>query len=86
MVRLRKDLEKELTAFQKEFRKHLATFITGAFSFVAALFWRDAISEMIGTFIPPAEEWFFKLWIALGVTVISVLAIVVISKILRVEK
>ena len=85
-----KTVKKSLIEFKKEFKKHLATFITGAFSFVAALLWRDAIQSFlenykttIQNFLPIKEIWFSKLVIAIAVTIVAVGAIILISKILK---
>jgi hypothetical protein len=89
--RLYKKIEVELTSFQKEFRKHLATFITGAFAFVAALLWNDAIKSILDTYkerieliMPIKEIWFAKLFIAFVISIVA--GIVVISKLLKVEE
>lgn len=91
-LRERFKIEEELTSFQMEFRKHLATFITGAFAFVAALLWRDAIksflnkyAETIQNSLPWKEEWVIQLFTALTVSLLAVVAIVIISKILKVK-
>lgn len=82
-----------LTAFQKEFRKQLATFITGAFAFVAALLWRDAIKSFVEKYqnlikeiMPLKEVWVIQFFTAFAVSIIAVIAIIVISKVLGVEK
>jgi hypothetical protein len=81
----------ELSSFHREFRRHLSTFITGAFAFVAALLWRDAISsflERYKEFIQntlPFEGWILQFFIAFAVSIVAVVAIVIISKILKVE-
>lgn len=91
-LRERIKIEDELTSFQVEFRKHLATFITGAFAFVAALLWRDAIksflnkyTESIQNSIPWKEEWVIQLFTALAVSLLAVVAIVIISRALKVK-
>lgn len=82
-----------LSTFQKEFRKHLTTFITGAFAFVAALLWRDAIQSFLDQYkdaiqsvMPIKEVWFAQLFTAFAVSVIAVIAIIIISKLLKVEE
>lgn len=82
-----------LSVFQKEFRKHLTTFITGAFAFVAALLWRDAIQSFLNQYkdtiqsmMPIKEVWFAQLFTAFAVSAIAVIAIIIISKLLRVEE
>ena len=80
--------------FRREFKKNLATFVTGAFSFVAALVWRDAIKSLIDKlvktdfvkyFIPPGEEWLLQFYTALIVTVVAVLGMIAVSKFLSSE-
>jgi hypothetical protein len=65
----------------------MANFITGAFSFVAALLWRDAIVS----FMKPSKEFELlsalrSLYSAVLISAIAIIAIVVISHVLRVEK
>lgn len=87
------NLKNELTEFEKEFRKHLATFITGAFALVAALLWNDAIKSFLDRYqnrivemIPIKEQWVVQFVTAFSVTVIAVAAIIIVSKILKEEK
>lgn len=87
--RIRSKVKYHLSDFQREFRKHLTTFITGAFAFVAALIWRDAISKSIESLkelIPQVRGWVFDYLIAIFITLIAVIAIIAISKLLKVEK
>ena len=85
-----KVVKKSLIEFKREFKRHLATFITGGFSFGAALLWRDAIQSLlenyktaVQNFLPIKEIWFSKLIIAIAVTIIAVGAIILVSKILK---
>jgi hypothetical protein len=66
--------------FQREFRKQLATLITAAFGFVAALFWNTAIKDAINAFVPPAQSWVGETFVAVLVTFIAVLAIWFVSR------
>ena len=82
-----------LSVFQKELRKHLTTFITGAVAFVAALLWRDAIQSFLSKYekfiqssFPLKEEWMVKTFTAFIVSVVAVAIIVIISKTLGVEE
>jgi hypothetical protein len=82
--------KKPLTEFQREFRKHLSIFITGAFSFVAALLWRDAIQSFlekyqayIRDFFPIKQLWAVQFFTAFLVTIVAVFFIVIISKFLK---
>ena len=79
----------ELSSFKKEFRKHLTTFITGAFAFVAALLWRDAIKSLLDRtmqWMPEGDEVFYQFFTAILVSIVAVVAIVIISRILKVEE
>lgn len=78
--------------FQREFRKQLAVLVTGAFAFVAGLFWRDAIKsyidkyeELIQAAMPIKETWFVQLFTAFIVSVVAIVAIIAVTKLLRVE-
>jgi hypothetical protein len=86
------ELKDGLSSFHREFRKHLSTFITGAFAFVAALLWRDAIKSLLDRYqeylqslMPVKEVWVTQFFTAFAVSIIAVLAIIIISKLLRVE-
>jgi len=89
----RHQIKKQTEKFQREFRKQLALFITGAFSFVAALLWNGAINKMINRYqaalipyFPVKEGYVIDLAVALFVTVIGVIAVITITKILRVNE
>jgi len=79
--------EKALTYLidlRKEFKKNLVTFITGAFSFVAALLWRDVITGAINKLIPlEGNQILYKLYAAIIVTLIAVFFIYSLSKLFR---
>ena len=86
-------IRSEFTSFQKEFRKQMATLITGAFAFVAALLWRDAIKSYfekyrsgIESIMPVKETWFIEFFTALLVSIVAVIAIVIITKLLSPKK
>ena len=92
VTRIKKEFMEELENFQKELKKHFLTFITGSFSFVAALVWRDAIKSIIDKIlkstwmlekIPVKEAWFLQLLTAILVTIIAVLGIYTATKFLR---
>ena len=98
-VKKREELEKEfleqVRAFRKELKKHMLTFITGGFSFVAALVWRDAIKGIVDYLIsttwfienvPIKEGWFVQLLTALFVTIIAVFGIFVATRLLKPEE
>jgi hypothetical protein len=54
--------------------------IISSFSFVMALFWRDAIRETINEFVPEGEGLVYLYIAAILVTIISVAAIFIMSK------
>jgi len=88
----KKVLKNGIVSFQREFKKHLATFITGAFSFVAALLWRDAIQSFLEKYqtaiqesLPIKELWVTQFLTAFAVTIVAVVAIIIISKLLKTE-
>ncbi|MEM7826780.1 MAG: DUF5654 family protein [Candidatus Aenigmatarchaeota archaeon] len=77
------EIEKSLSEFREEFRKNLITLITGAFSFVAALLWKDAIQESLQPLISAGSSAvIFKYLVALVVSAIAVLVIIIMSKVL----
>jgi len=83
-------LKSKLSKFKREFRLQLSTFITGAFAFVAALLWRDAISSFLNKYqkllvgwVPIKEEWFVQFYTAFFVSIVAVVAIVLISKYMK---
>lgn len=86
-------LKNHLYSFRKEFNKHLTTFVTGAFAFVAALLWRDAItytltneSELIANVFPFFGEGGLKYVTAFIITIVAVVAIIIISRLLKTEE
>ncbi len=78
-------LKNSLSDFNKEFRRHMATFITGAFSFVAALLWRDAIIEFIKIFEIHSDIVYVKFITALIVSAVAIFVIIGISKISKIS-
>ena len=58
----------------------IKTSIVTAFTIAAALIWRDVIIEIIELFVPPREEIFYKLLVAVIATVLVVIAIYVVLK------
>jgi len=84
-------IKERLSAFQKEFRNRLATFLTSAFAFVAAFLWRDAIrafidryNEAITGMMPIKEAWVVQSYTALIVSIGAVVVIILLSKFLKV--
>jgi adenosine deaminase len=83
-------VKERLTKYQKEFKKQMSTMITGAFAFVAALFWRDAIKSyvdhyevLIKNLMPIKEAWFVQLVTALVVSIAAIIAIILINDFLK---
>ena len=76
--------QKKAAIFEQEVRKTTATAIAYAFSFVIALFWRDAIQDLITKLLEviglSSSGYIAKLLAAILVTIIGVLAIMKISK------
>ncbi len=58
----------------------IQTAIISAFTFAAALIWKDVIVEFIELLVPPREELFFKLIAAILATVLVVVVIFVFLK------
>jgi hypothetical protein len=92
VLRKKLSIRKNLTSFQKEFRKQLKTFITGAFAFVAALLWRDAIISFLDSYrgtiedaLPLKEAWITETVIAFLVSVMAIVAIIGVSKLLETD-
>lgn len=86
---IRRKIEKGSTYFTKEFNRYFKTFVTGAFSFVAALLWRDAISMSINeegvqgffsSLMPFIGETGLMYITAFVVTIAAVFAIIVINR------
>jgi len=79
-VKIKKDhIYNKLSEFRKEFHRQMVTLFIGAISFVAALFWRDAIQEIFSYLIPKATVW-PKLVSAIIVSLFAVTIIIIISE------
>ncbi len=70
----------EDSAKKLDFEGTLIGLIVSAFGLVAALFWKDAITELIETFVPSGEGLTYKFAAAMIVTVIAVVAIFVLVR------
>ncbi|MBU2053322.1 MAG: DUF5654 family protein [Nanoarchaeota archaeon] len=81
----REKLKKSREEFSKEFRKAINTAIVAAFGFLMALVWRDVITEYVDKIsaVSPVKG---KLISALIVTFVSVIGILVISRLFSVEE
>jgi hypothetical protein len=80
--RKRLELSKKVEVFQQELRRQIYTFISSALGFVAALFWRDALVEMLKEFVPSTEQWLPKLLVAIVISVLAVVGILLINEVL----
>ena len=70
----------EVSKFTKAFRENFATLIISALGLVAALSWNDAIKTTIDTLFPSVGNVIYKYYVAITVTVISVVITYFISK------
>ena len=78
--------------FRKEFNKQMLVFITGAFSFMAALVWNNAMQKIINDYepeitnnMPFKNPYIVDVSFALVVTIVAVLAIIIVSRLLKVD-
>jgi len=82
--KISKDAKSRALEFEKEARKTIATAIAAAFSFIIALFWRDAVEDLINKILShfglTNETYIAKILAAILVTIIGVIAIMRISK------
>ena len=70
----------EDSAKSLDFEGTVVGLIISAFGFVAALFWKDAITGLIDTFVPTGEGVTYKFIAAILVTVLAVVAIFVLVR------
>jgi len=92
-IRARRErLREQAKVFHRDFNKQLLVFLTGAFSFMAALVWNTAIQEIITNYkteifyyLPLKESYYVDILFAFVVTVIAVVAIIIISRILKTD-
>jgi hypothetical protein len=68
---------------ENQFRTTMLTMLGGAFAFVMALFWNDAIKETINAIVPANQTLFYKYLAAAIVTVIGVLAVFALTKVFK---
>ncbi len=87
---LRRTTSAQARKFNREARKTTATAIASAFSFVIALFWRDAVQELRTKILETAglasSGYIAKLIAAVLVTYLGVLAILKVSEWGQIEK
>jgi len=67
----------------REFVEKFAMFITGAFTFVAALAWNSAITDLINKYVKPGNNTFSLFVYAIIVTTIAVIVISLMSRIAK---
>ncbi|MDO8459656.1 MAG: DUF5654 family protein [Nanoarchaeota archaeon] len=76
--------------FRKEFRDQLSIAVTAAFAFLIALAWKDAIFESVNKIISSfnlfSNIYLFRILSAIAVTIISVLGILIVSRITAQKK
>jgi len=58
----------------------ILTLIISSFGFVAALFWRDAVKDLIAEFVPEGQGLVYSFGAAILVTIIVVVVIFIVSK------
>lgn len=83
LKRLKTETRKQLRGLKEESRKQMVTLITSAFSFVAALFWRDAVQALISQNLNVKRgegPWEMQMGIAFLVTIIAIIAIFFVSR------
>ncbi|MBN2043309.1 MAG: hypothetical protein JW754_05910 [Candidatus Aenigmarchaeota archaeon] len=79
-----KTLEEQ--AMKLDIKGVILTLIISSFGFVAALFWRDAIRELILKFVPESQGITFYFAAAIIATVIAVIVIYILSRFLKEEE
>lgn len=76
--------------FLKEFKKQAAVAIVAAFGFLIALSWRDFITELVNKIVENlgVEDslYLYKLIVALIITALSIIGIILASKLNSEEK
>ena len=81
----RMTFNRHFNTLHEDFRKHLGTFIVGAFSFVAAFLWRDAIAEALKVFEFKGSLIFYKFASAVIVSVIAIFVVIAITRGLKIN-
>ena len=71
--------DKKVDTFRK-LKERFVTLVTGAFGFVAALQWNNAILEWLKPVTTQGANAVALTWVAIAVTVLAVLATVLIGK------
>jgi len=77
-------VESSIQKFRIEVKKHMATAISAAFALVMALVWKDAVQayvdNLVADFHLTQEVYFYRIIVAVLVTIICVLGILFISR------
>ena len=63
-----------------EMKAALITIVASSLGFVSALFWRDAIKDLIAQVVPAGEGLTYQFIVAIGVTVFAVLVIFLLNR------
>jgi cytoskeletal protein RodZ len=71
----------EVSKFTKAFRENFITLIISALGLVSALSWNDAIKSAINTLFPTASDLIYKFYVAVVVTIISVVITYFLSRV-----
>lgn len=69
-----------MAKFREQFLAQVITLIIGAFSFVAALSWNNAIQNLINNFVPSGNQLGYNFITAVIVTFVAVIVIYVLSR------
>jgi len=67
-------------AQRREIEKAMKSALIGAFTFAAALIWKDFFTELIEQFVPQGDAIYYQLLAAGVATVIIIIAIYVVMK------
>ncbi|MEM5869613.1 MAG: DUF5654 family protein [Candidatus Aenigmatarchaeota archaeon] len=73
-------IKNELRKFRKVFKENLITLLISSFTLVAALSWNEAIRSAITTFLPSQSEVYYKFYVALAISFITVFLTYILSK------
>ena len=76
-------ISKARRELEDHFRTTMLTVVGGAFAFVMALFWNDAIKETINAIVPANQTLLYKYLAAAVVTLIGVLAVFALTKLFK---
>ncbi len=74
----------QVVILQNEVRSHVATAIGAAFAFIIALVWRDAIRNILNSFVVklglPETAYIHEIVVALLITFVAVIGILVVAR------